>query len=87
MKVQLELFTANICSRCVQAKNTMTALMEELGDDQFELIFVDVVENIDHAVETGVLLTPALAVNGKLKFSPLPCKDRILHALKKELGK
>lgn len=87
MKVQLELFTANVCSRCAQAKGIMTALMEELGDDQFELTFVDVIENIDHAVEMGVLVTPALAVNSKLVFSPLPGRKTVFKALKAELQK
>ncbi len=63
----------------------MMQVVEELGEDHFELIFVDVVESLDHAVEMGVLLTPALAVNGKLSWSPLPGRGRILQSLKKEL--
>jgi len=85
--MQLELFTADICSRCIRARGVMTAVVEELGDDQVEVAFLDVVENLDHAVETGVLVTPALAVNGKLMFSPLPDRDRILRSLRTELTK
>lgn len=87
MKVQLELFTANFFSRCVQAKGVISGLVEELDDDGIILKFVDVVENLDHAVEMGVLVTPALAVNGKLMFSPLPGREAVFNALKAELQK
>lgn len=83
--VQIELFTANLCKRCVQAKSVLTELVEELGYDQFNVTFVDVVENLDHAVATGVLATPALVVNGQLVFSPLPDRGRIFQFLKAKL--
>ena len=60
-------------------------LVEEVGNNQIEFRFVDVVKNLDHAVEMGVLATPALAVNGKLMFSPLPDRDKILQSFKAEL--
>jgi len=59
----------------------MTGLVQELDDDQVRLDFIDVVENIDHAVAMGVLVTPALAVNGKLVFAPLPGRKTVLKAL------
>lgn len=85
MKMQLELFTANFCSRCAQAKSDLSAMVEELGEDDCVLTFVDVVENLDRAVELGILATPALAVNGKLVFAPLPARNVVLQALKSEL--
>jgi len=87
MKVQLELFTTNVCAYCVQAKDIMSGLVQELDDDQIRLDFVDVVENIDHAVELGVLTTPALVVNGKLVFAPLPERKMVLKVLEAELNK
>ncbi len=87
MKVHLELFTANVCAHCVQAKGVMTGLVQELDDDRIQLNFVDVVENLDHAVEMGVLVTPALAVNDRLVFAPLPGRKTVLNALKAELNK
>jgi len=87
MKVQLELFTANVCAYCAQAKSVLSGLVEELDNDQIELKFIDVVENIDHAVAMGVLVTPALTVNGQLVFSPLPDRKTVLQALEAELNK
>jgi len=85
MKLLLELFTANICSRCAAAKSVMSGVAEELGSDQCELSFIDVVKNLDYSVERGVLRTPALVVNGKLMFSPLPGRELILQAIEREL--
>jgi len=87
MEMQLELFTADVCAHCVQAKSILTGLVEELDNDQIELNFIDAVEDIDHAVEMGVLVTPALAVNGKLVFAPLPERKIVLQALEAELKK
>jgi len=85
MKVQLELFTANVCPRCAQAKSDLSGMLEVLGEDDCILTFVDVVENIDRAVELGILAMPALVVNGKLVFAPLPARDIVLQALRSEL--
>ncbi len=87
MKVQVELFTANVCARCEQAKSMLRGLVEELSDDRVELKFIDVVENLDQAVAKGVLATPALVVNGKLVYSPLPKRATVMQTLKAELGK
>jgi len=87
MKVHLELFTANICSSCADAKNLLSRAIEDIADDRLTLDYLDVVENLDHAVKSGVLATPALVLNGKLVFCPLPKRGKILQFLKTELNK
>ncbi len=86
MKLKVELFTANICSRCERAKSDLSAVVKELGEERCDLSFVDVVENHDYAVELGVLATPALAVNGKLVFAPLPERSVVLQTLQAEIN-
>lgn len=81
MTVKVELLTSNICSRCVQARDVLRELVDELGNEQFELHIVDVVEHLDYAVELGVLATPALAVNGKLICPSLPGKRKLRELL------
>ena len=87
MAVIVELFTSNVCSRCVQAKATLRELIAELDDASFELHFIDVIENLDYAVEVGVLATPALAVNGKLISTSIPGKHRLRELLMKQLAR
>jgi hypothetical protein len=71
----------------VEAKAVLRELVAELGEQQFELRFVDVVENLDHAVEVGVLATPALAVNGELICSSLPGKRKLRKLLMQQIAR
>ncbi len=87
MAVIVELFTSNVCSRCVQAKATLRELIDELDDAPFELRFIDVIENLDYAVEIGVLATPALAVNGELISTSIPGKRKLRELLIKQLAR
>ena len=86
MTVIVELFSSNVCSRCAQAKTDLRELIDELGAQQFELRFIDVVENLEYAVEVGVLATPALAVNGELISTSLPGKRKLRGLLTKQLA-
>jgi len=85
MTIKIELFSSNICSRCLQTKRTLQALVDELGAEQFELHFIDVVENIDHAVEMRVLTTPSLAINGELIYSSMPSTATLRQRLRQEI--
>lgn len=85
MTVIVELFTSNVCPRCVQAKADLRELIDEFDDQQFELRIINVVEDLDYAVEVGVLATPALAVNGELISASLPSKNKLRTLLMKQL--
>jgi len=85
LKVYLELFTANSCSRCDDARRMLNDIVAELDNNRLKLDYIDVIESIDHAVEIGVLATPALAVNGMLAFCPLPKRKQVLQCLKDAL--
>jgi len=74
MTIKIELFSSNLCSNCVKTRQNLTDLVTELGSDNFDLKFIDVVENIDYSVEMGVLTTPSLAVENKLLADPIPQK-------------
>ena len=87
MTVIVDLFSSNVCSRCAQAKTDLRELIDELGAQQFELRIIDVVENLDYAVEVGVLATPALAVNGELIATSLPGKRKLRELLMRQLSR
>lgn len=73
--VKVELFTSNLCENCAQAKIMLKNEVTRLGKTRFDVRFVDVIEQIDHAVALGVLATPAFAIDGKLVFTGLPKAD------------
>ena len=55
MPVKVELFTTDFCPRCAGAKTALVGVIEDLGQKRFELRLLDVMEEINHAVEVGVL--------------------------------
>ena len=85
--VKVELFTANFCSRCAGAKTALVGAIEDLGRERFELRLLDVVEEIDYAVELGVLATPAIAVDGELIHPARPTADKFRLILRDYLGR
>lgn len=73
----IEVFSSPGCSKCVHAKNTLKALVTELGQAHIEWREVNVLDELDYAVELGVLSTPAIAVDGALIFSSLPGSGKL----------
>jgi protein-disulfide isomerase len=57
-----------------------------LGSEHFELLVIDVVGQIDHAVAMGVVATPAIAIDGKLAFTGLPGPKPLLKKLRAALS-
>ena len=87
MTVKVELFTAGFCSRCRSARTALVRAIEDLGQEQFELRLLDVVEEIDHAVEVGVRATPAIAVDGELVHPARPTVDKFRILLRDHLAR
>lgn len=55
----------------------LRAIAEELGQDKLTWREVNILEEIDYAVDLGVMSTPALAIDGELVFSSLPGAARL----------
>ncbi len=87
MTVKVELFTADFCSRCAGARTALVRAIEDLGQERFELRLLDVVEEIDHAVEVGVRATPAIAVDGELVHPARPTVDKFRMLLRDHLAR
>ncbi|HEY5568895.1 MAG TPA: thioredoxin family protein [Gammaproteobacteria bacterium] len=85
-RVKVEVFTAGDCASCAYAKAQLSRAIAALGPERFDLRIMDVVEEIDHAVASGVLATPAIAINGALIFSGLPTQGKLRRALEKCLS-
>jgi glutaredoxin len=81
--IKVELYTSNICPKCKHARQMLTELVSEIGNDKFELEFIDVVKNIDRSVQQGVLTTPSLVIDHQLVSSSLPNRHELSAMLKK----
>jgi len=85
MTIKIDLYTANVCPRCVATKKQLSAAIEQQGKEHFELNFKDVVEHIDQAVKLGILATPAIVINNKLVFTSSPSDKKLKTLLKSYL--
>ena len=75
--LKVEVFSSPGCGKCVQAKTVLKAVAEALGPDKVTWREVNILEEMDYAVDLGILSTPALAIAGELVFTSLPSADRL----------
>ncbi len=85
MPVQVEVFASPGCSKCGHAREVLRKLAEEIGGDRIRWREVNILEEMDHAVQLGVLSTPAIAIDGELAFTGLPSRGRLEAALRARL--
>jgi hypothetical protein len=58
---------------------------EELGADRFDWHDLDLLENIERAVELGAM-SPSLVIDAELVFSALPSPERLRAELARRLA-
>lgn len=81
--VKVELLSSPGCQKCLLAQEDIRSLIASFGTDQVSLRDVNVLDELDYAVELGVLTLPAIAINGKLVFSTLPSVEMLRNELTK----
>jgi glutaredoxin len=84
-QVTVEVLTASGCSRCQKVKALARGVIAELGGHRVQYREINVVEEIDYAVELGVLSTPAIALNGELVFTSTPSAAKLRQAIQQRL--
>lgn len=57
-----------------------------MGSENFCYREVDIVENVDHAVELGVLNSSSIAIDGELIFTAMPSSSKLQRALQKSIA-
>jgi len=85
MVIKVEVFSSPGCSKCGHAKKVLRTLAEELGGDRVQWREVNILEEMDHAVDLGVLSTPAIAIDGELAFTGLPSVKKLRTELENRL--
>ena len=83
--MKVELFYAPGCEKCADSKDKLKALATDLVPG---LVWreLNVLDELDYAVELGVLTLPALAINGELVFSALPTSRQLRRELEKRMA-
>ncbi|MBS0418080.1 MAG: thioredoxin family protein [Proteobacteria bacterium] len=79
--MKVEMFYTPGCSACTEAREQLRLSAEALVED-LEWRELNVLENLDHAVELGVLTLPAIVIDGELVFTSMPTVPQLHEALK-----
>ncbi len=78
--MKVELFHSPGCSRCAAARDDLKAAAEA-AVAELEWREINVLDELEYAVEHGVLSLPAIVVDGELVFSSLPTPQQLRAAL------
>ncbi len=84
-RIQVEVFSSPGCSRCGQVFDVLQTITRELGAERIEWREVNVLDELEYAVELGVLSMPAIAIDGELVFKSHPSAGKLREALETRL--
>jgi len=84
--ITIELISSFLCSRCEVARERVQSVLGELGDERVVYREINVLDELDYAVSMGVLMTPAIAIDGELIASGMLTKKRLRKELQQRLA-
>lgn len=84
--MKVELFYSPGCKKCIAGREALKAAAET-ACAELEWRELNVIEELDYAVELGVLTLPALVIDQQLVFTSLPTPAQLAHALQQRLIK
>lgn len=84
--MKVELFYSPGCSECAAAQARLRVTAEETVRD-IDWREVSAVEELDHAVELGVLTLPSIVIDGQLVFTSMPSVQQLRAALLERVGR
>jgi len=82
--LNIEVFSAPGCGKCGHAKEILKNIVLQYKEN-LTWREVDIMQDMDYAVELGVLSTPAIAIDGQLVFTSLPSKEKLLAEIERRL--
>ncbi len=85
MNINVEIFSSPGCNKCGHAKDVLRTLADEIGGDKIHWQEINILDDLDRAVELGVISTPAIVIDGNLVFSSLPSAKKLRAELESRL--
>jgi len=83
--LKVEVFSSPGCGKCTQAKSMLKDIVEEMGQGRIAWRDVNILEEMDYAVELGIMSSPSIAIDSKLVFTSLPSPNKLRAELSKRL--
>lgn len=78
---EVKVFVLQGCARCLAGLDELRTIASSYGNDAVRWNELDLLANIDQAVQLGILSAPAIVINGQLAFSALPTPEQLRAAL------
>lgn len=85
MTIKVEVFSAPGCAKCAATREVLRSVAESVGKGAVAWRDLNVLEEMDYAVELGVMTPPSLAIDGELVFPALPTPEKLRDELLKRL--
>ena len=79
--MKVEVFYADGCNNCGASRRELQEAVLAAFPSGTTWSEIDIVKNIDYAVDLGVLTVPAVAIDGALVFAKLPTAKQLLSEL------
>ena len=81
MSIKVEVFSTPGCSRCERDRESLRAVTRSFGESTVDWRDINVLDELDYAVELGVLVPPSMAIDGELVFPRLPSAEKLREEL------
>lgn len=85
-KLNIEIFSAPGCNKCSKAYQLTETVLASLGNVSVEIRLVNIVNELDYAVDLGIRATPGIAINGVLVFTAMPTEETLREAITARLS-
>ncbi len=85
MTIKVEVFSAPGCAKCSATREALRSVAESVGNGAIAWREVNILEEIDRAVDLGVMAPPSIAIDGELVFPNLPSPEKLRAELLKRL--
>lgn len=86
MSIKIEVFSVPGCGHCDRVRGDLKAVADQFGGHQVTWRDVNVLDELDYAVQLGVLTPPAMAIDGELVFAKLPNATTLREELSRRLA-
>lgn len=84
--MKVEMFFTQGCTECAAAREGLKDIAEKTVSG-IQWRDVSVLDELDYAVELGVLTLPSIVIDGELAFSSLPTPRQLRDALIRQEGR
>ena len=80
--MKIEIFAARGCKQCAAAQDALHAVAKTIAP-QANWRLVNVLEELEYAVELGVMNLPSVVIDGTLVFNSLPSANQLRKELER----